>query len=330
MKPFKANTPPSIKHPNMLSYNITFPAHEFRMSSPLRYLIPFICLILCSPLMAEPLNIVTSILPQKTFVEAIGGEHVKVTTMVMPGQSPATYEPTPKQMATLARANLYYRIGVAFENTWMDTIAARYPDMVILDARDGLKLRSMTVSHQHSHDQGHDHGHSHTHTKHSAGNKDPHTWLNPKMVITMAGKLKDQLSQLDPDNAAAYAKNHALFVARLAQLDTDLRTTLEPLKFRKIMVFHPSWGYFTDAYGLTQIAIEQEGKAPGARSLNRLISQAKKQGVHVIFAQKQFTTRYAATIAKAIEGTVVTIDPLSPDYFSNLQHVADAIVEAQP
>ena len=65
--------------------------------------------------MAAPLEVFVSILPQKYFVERVGGDAVKVGVAVRPGQSPEGYDPTPQQMVAIARAKAYFRIGVAFE-----------------------------------------------------------------------------------------------------------------------------------------------------------------------------------------------------------------------
>ena len=64
--------------------------------------------------LARPLEVFVSILPQKYFVEKIGGDSVEVSVMVQPGASPATYEPKPKQMVALATSDIYFAIGVPF------------------------------------------------------------------------------------------------------------------------------------------------------------------------------------------------------------------------
>ena len=101
-----------------------------------------------------------------------------------------------------------------------------------------------------------------------------------------------------------------------------------PLRSRRFMVFHPAWGYFADTYGLTQIAIEQEGKEPGARALTALIEQARAKQVRVIFVQPQFNRKTAQRLAAAIGGRVEPIDPLAENYIDNLRRVARLIAEA--
>jgi zinc transport system substrate-binding protein len=91
------------------------------------------------------------------------------------------------------------------------------------------------------------------------------------------------------------------------------------------MVFHPSWGYFAHAYGLRQVAIEKEGKAPGPRHLEELIGFARKNKVRAIFIQPQFSRKSARIIARAIGARVLSADPLAEDWARNLQRVAKAL-----
>lgn len=275
----------------------------------------------CFSLLAEaaPLSVTVTILPQKFFVERIGGEHVQVSVLVGPGQSPETFEPLPRQMAELSGSSLFYRIGVPFEDVWMEGLRSTYPEIVILDAREGIDLRKMEShsGHHYADDPRHEH----------AG-VDPHIWLSPANVRIMSDHLRDQLIALDPRHAADYRDNHARFSNDLAQLERLLQAQLNPLKGRKFMVFHPSWGYFTDAFQLQQLPIESEGKEPGARTLMRLIEQARRESIKVIFVQQQFSTRQAKALANAINGRLVTLDPLAESWFDNMRKVAAAIREA--
>lgn len=289
-----------------------------------RGLIPFLFLFVAvsTAVAGERLNVYVSILPQKNLVERIGGEHVNVSVLVGPGQSPATYEPAPQQMAGLAGADIYYRIGVPFEKAWMDRIRSANPGMAVLDAREGVQLRQIEPAGGHHHDYDH---HKH---EHEEGEADPHIWLSPPLVKTLCTRLRDRLLELDPDNREDYERNYARFIQELEELDRDIRSRLQGLKRRNFMVFHPSWGYFADTYKLRQIPIESAGKEPGARTLVRLIEEAREQGIKVIFVQQQFSRKQAVALADAIGGKVVSIDPLAQDYPFNLSRVAEAIAEA--
>lgn len=252
---------------------------------------------------ADKTLIFTSILPQEYFVERIGGNRVEVQTLVTPGSSPATYEPTPRQMAALSDAKLFFRIGVPFEKVLVPKIAET-EGLKIVDTHQGITLRNYK------------------------GKNDPHIWLNPRLVKTQARTIADALIKVDPAGKATFENNLSTFLKDLDALDSKLIKALAPVKGKILMVFHPAWGYFTDAYGLDQEPIEIEGKDPSGQQLARIIEIAKDKGVRVIFVQPQFSTKSAKRVAEAIGGVVVPINPLEKNYLTNLEKVAVAVREA--
>jgi zinc transport system substrate-binding protein len=90
----------------------------------------------------------------------------------------------------------------------------------------------------------------------------------------------------------------------------------------EFFVFHPSWGYFADAYGLKQIPFEIEGKEPGPGEMARLSRYAREKGIKVVFVQPQFSTKSAEAIAREIGGRLIIADPLREDWMKNLREVA--------
>jgi zinc transport system substrate-binding protein len=120
-----------------------------------------------------------------------------------------------------------------------------------------------------------------------------------------------------------YEKNYNNFIKELEVLDAEIRGVFKGKgKGVEFMVFHPAWGYFAQAYGLKQIAIEIEGKEPKPAELQYLIQYAKERGIKIIFVQPQFSWQLAQAIAKSIDGQVVFVDPLAADWFKNLHQVA--------
>jgi zinc transport system substrate-binding protein len=259
---------------------------------------------------SAPLPVFVSILPQKYFVERVGGEQLVVSVMVGPGQSPASYEPTPRQMTTLSRARLYFSIGVAFEDTWMKRIQAGNPALRVVPMQRGIALLPLTGP------GGEPTG------------MDPHLWTSPQRVKLMAVTIRDALIETDPTHRVAYESNYSAFIAELDTLDRDIRAILAPAKGKPFLVFHPSWGYFANDYGLRQIPIEAEGKEPGARALVRVIDLGRREGARVIFVQTQFSRRTAETVAAAIGARVVAVDPLAENYPQNLLRVAHEFADA--
>lgn len=277
---------------------------------------------------STPIKIFVSVLPLKYFVERVGGEAVQVSVMVGPGRSPHTYEPTPRQMAELSRTQIYFRVGVPFEQVWMKRIADLNPHLRFVDLRKGIRL---LVSPAHHHEDNENLQEPDDHQEHGESaeeEKDPHIWTDPRLVKLMAEQIRETLTALDPARADEYAANYRAFVADLDQLDRFIRDRLAGVRQRKFLVFHPAWGYFAEAYGLQQIAIETEGKEPGPKALARIIALAREEKIHTIFVQLQFSRTAADTVARAIGGRVVAVDPLAEDYLANMRLAADAFVQS--
>ena len=261
----------------------------------------------------NPIPIFVSILPQQYFVERIGGNQVEVNVLVGPGQSPATYEPTPRQMAALWTAALYFRIGVPFEHRLMEKIERTFPDLNVVDTRKGIRMIGMSGGHHDSH--------------HSNG-ADPHIWLDPMRVKIQARTICEALCRLAPARTDFFQQNLAAFISDLDAIHEKITNTLASYRGRSILVFHPSYGYFCEAYGLTQVAVEVDGKSPSAKQVARWIALAKNKKIKVIFVQPQFSASSVQAVAQAVGASMVPMDPLAKDYLANLDTMATRVLQA--
>ncbi|MCG8473296.1 MAG: zinc ABC transporter substrate-binding protein [Desulfobacterales bacterium] len=268
----------------------------------------------------KKVQVFVSILPQKAFVEHIGGDRVDVSVLVSPGESPATYRPKPSRIAKLAASNIYFRVGVPFENQLLPKVKGLSRELLVVDTRKGIALRQMRGHHEHGdhHHDGEDHE-----------GADPHIWLDPMRVKRQAEIIRDALSAFDPQGRKTYEKGYLTFASELDALHDELKQALEPVKGSVLYVYHPAFGYFAEAYGLVQKAVEVEGKRPKGKTLSKFIQQAKRDKARVIFVQPQFDRHAAEKIAHAIGGSVVALDPLSEDYLKNLKKMATNIIRVQ-
>jgi zinc transport system substrate-binding protein len=203
-----------------------------------------------------------------------------------------------------------------FEQIWMERFKAAAPDTQIVDTAACVERLAMAGAHA---DEGV-----------KVGNQllDPHIWLSPSLVKQQATAIYETLAKIDCAHQAEYKANLDTFLADIDQLDKDIRARLKDVQGRKFIVFHPAWGYFARDYRLEQIPIEVEGQEPSAADMARLIEQARQDKIKVIFAQPEFSSRAAETIAGEIGGKVLLISPLDPDWLENMRKVADAFAEA--
>lgn len=257
--------------------------------------------------------VTVSILPQKYFVERIGGDRVQVNVMVGPGADPHSYEPKPQQMRALSQSAAYFSIGIDFEKAWLERFAAANDKMAIVDTIAHIQRMPVT-------DRLGGAGQP-------EGEPDPHVWLSPELVKVQSQAIYEALARIDPGHQVGYQANLDAFVADIDQLEANIRETLKGVQGRKFMVFHPAWAYFARDFGLEQISIEVGGQEPSAQELATLIAEAKQAGIQVIFAEPQFSTRAAETIAGEIGGRVLLIDDLAEDWLANMRTVAKTFAE---
>jgi zinc transport system substrate-binding protein len=270
---------------------------------------------------SDKLVVWVSIAPQRFFVERIAGERADVHVMVGTGLSPATYEPTPKQMASLEKADLYLRIGVPFEESLIAKILVLMPDLTMVDGRRGIELEPMS---RNTSLPGFRSGHGKEHDHHS-GRLDPHFWLDPLLVKIHAEAICQALCTADPGQGPHFRRNLRAFQQELDAVHALVAKRLSDFRGKDLLVFHPAYGYLARRYGLNQIVVESEGKRPSARQLAVLIDGAKKAGIRSVFVQPQFSDSTAQALAEAIGARVVALDPLAEDYLTNLGAMADRI-----
>jgi len=256
--------------------------------------------------------VAVSIVPQEWFVSRIGGERVRTLVLAGPGQNPHNYEPTPRQIRSLAEAGAWILSGAEFEISLRPKIEKTFPTLPIVDGTAGVVLRKMDPHDDDEHDDG----------------IDRHTWLGSEPAKILAAHIRDTLSALDPAGAESYTENCVNLVRDIDAEFADLRRKLAPLRGSNVFVYHPSFGYFLDEFGIAQQAVETGGKTPGPRELSRLIALAQQERPSAIFVQAQFPVSAAKTVADSVGAVTISLDPLAPDWLDNIRHMGDALLDS--
>ncbi len=269
------------------------------------------------PSATGPLPVFVSILPQAFFLERIGGPHVTVKVMVGPGQSPATFDPSPRQLTRLSRARAYFSIGVPMENALLPHLRRTFTDLEILNVGPENPPASAEVTHLHEDEAGL-----------PCAENDPHVWLSPRLAKILARNVCRELEQLDPGHAPSFRGNLARLVAELDSLHAEISRELRPVAGAKMIVFHPAFGHFAAEYGLEQVAIEQGGLAPSPGHLASVLQLARENEIRAVFVQPQSSASAARALAASAGATVIELDPLAEDYLANLRHMARTIGQA--
>jgi zinc transport system substrate-binding protein len=252
----------------------------------------------------KPIVAVT-IVPEKTFVEAVCGDLVEVIALVPPGNSPENYEPTPQEMEKFSRSDIYFTIGVATEEA---NIMPNAGDVKVVSLQEAAKA-------------------VYPERLFPSGERDPHIWLSPKRVEVMVKTIAAEMSALDPENQAIYQKNAEAYIAQLQDLDQEITAVLAPVQNKKIVVYHPAFGYLADDYGLEMVALEEEGKEATAQQLQKIIDLAKAENIKVIFYQEEIDSSQSQAFADELGGKTIQLAPLAANYIENFQNMAKTMAE---
>lgn len=264
-------------------------------------------------IMAKPV-LVVSIQPQKYLLEKIVGDHYQVICLMEQGANPESFEPSMANLMKLEKCQAYFCMGnLGFETAVLERIKSSNPKLIIIDNSSEIELLRGTHSGVHSH-------------KHCCGNEvDPHVWTSVRNAENIVQSMYKSLIELDPDNNVEYTRNYNAILAELYRLDDEFTAQLAPFKGTAFAVWHPSLSYFAHDYGLTQIAMENEGKEVSASALKQEIDLAREKNVKVLFYQKEFDSRQVQTIGSQLDVDMVEISPMSYDWTAEMKKIANAI-----
>lgn len=252
----------------------------------------------------DRVKVAVSIVPEASFVKAVGGDNVEIVTLVPPGYSPENYAPNPRLMEKLSSANLYFTIGVPSEKaSILPKTASLNKELRIIDLAGQVEKVYPAL-------------------EIAPGEKDPHIWLSPQRVKEMVKIIARELAAIDPPHQSVYEKNARDYIAQLDKLDEEIKNSLKDIPNRTFIVYHPAFAYFADDYNLKMVALEEEGKEASPIDLQRVIDLAKKEKIKVVFYQAELDSKQAQTLAAEIGGRTEMIAPLAPDYIENLQKTA--------
>jgi zinc transport system substrate-binding protein len=249
----------------------------------------------------DKIEISVTILPIADIVKKIGGDKANVSVMIPAGASPTSFEPSIQQIKKLAESEVYVKVGgpFLFEKVWLEKIRSVNVKLIYIDCSQGIEIID----------------------------NNPHIWLGPKEIIKITENIYNGLSVYSPANKDYFENNKQHFLIKLDSINSRIKSDFEKIQYKKVMVYHPAWYYFTSQYNLEEIGIEVEGKEPKAGDLKQLISLAKKNNIKAVFVEPQFNSSSAEAIASEIGAKVITINPLPEDLLNNLIDVSEKIMK---
>ena len=223
------------------------------------------------------LQVVATTTQVADFARVVGGDRVRVTSLIKPNVDAHDYEPSPADLDAVARADVVLRNGVGLEDWLDDTIESSGFSGPVVDTSQGVALR-----------QG-------------EGGPDPHIWQNPRNAQRMAANVERALAQAAPDAATRFRANLAAYDRELRDLDAEVARQIDSLANKKLVTNHDAFGYYVDRYGLELVgsvipSFDTSAELSG-RDVRDLVARIRATKVKAVFTEQSLPPKTAETIA---------------------------------
>ena len=265
-------------------------------------------------IIAEPvttkLQVVTSLFPQYDFVREIGKDRVEVSLLLPPGVESHSYDPTPRDVVNIQKADVFIYTGEYME-PWAHRVIdiTKGEEVLIVESGKGIELMDED-DHLHHEEDNHNHHDHHDEEEvdegeeedHHHGGKDPHIWVDPLNAQIMVDNILEGLVTADPENESFYKENAEEYKERLNQLHNKFTETFQKTEYNTIMYGgHFALGYFTKRYNLDHIS-PYSGFAPDAeptpQRISDLIKTINSTGIKVIYYEELIDPKVARVISE--------------------------------
>jgi manganese/iron transport system substrate-binding protein len=270
---------------------------------------------------AAGVPVVTTTTILADLVHQVGGDRVRVESLVPKGGEVHTFDPTPSDIRRVTDARLVVRNGLGLDDWLGDLVGdtgTQAPVIALGDDLPGVTLLA-----------GEEPG--------EAAN--PHLWMNVAYASSYAERIEEALETIDPEGTDAYRANLAAYQERLATLDEYAKSQLGGIREanRTVVSFHDAFPYFAAAYGLTidGTVVDAPGQDPSAGQVAELVARIRQGGVKAIFAEAQFNPDIVDTIAAETGAAVVSDlytdsvgDPPQDTYEGLMRWNVDRVVDA--
>jgi manganese/zinc/iron transport system substrate-binding protein len=217
-------------------------------------------------------------------VRQVGGDRVKVTTLMIEGVDPHLFKPTRDDVARILKADLVFYSGLHLEGRMEETFEklsskGKSITPVTSEIPEALLLKEGAVV-------------------------DPHVWMNPALWASCTKTVSDSLAKKDPEGAAIYAANATRYATQLQSLETTLRSLIAtiPDDQRVLITAHDAFQYFAKATGLTVMSIQglSSSSEAGVADINRLVDAIVTHRIPAVFIESTLSEK---NIRAVMEGT---------------------------
>lgn len=275
---------------------------------------------------AAELKVVASFSIIADFAKNVGADRVEITALVGPDGDAHVYQPRPSDAAALEGADVVLVNGLEFEGFMSRLIETSGTKASVVEVSKGIEpLKNAEDEHEHHHEgeeaaeAGHD---EHDHEgHHHHGEFDPHAWQSIGNAKIYVKNIADAFCTADNAGCATYTANSEAYVAKLGELETEVKAAIDaiPAQKRTVITSHDAFGYFSRDYGLKFIApegISTEVEASAA-DVAKLVDQVRQDKASAIFLENitnpRLIEQIAAETGLTVGGTLYSDALSGPD-----------------
>lgn len=257
----------------------------------------------------QRINVVSTIKPIQSIVVAIVGDLADASQLIPDNASPHFYSFKPSDLRAIKKADIIFRIDEGMEATVNPALALRKKNVPLISLADDadVKLLPFAENHEDEEESHDDHGH---------GNIDFHIWTSPENAIAMAKVITEEIIKINPENAKIYQTNLEEFTQAIQTASTEIKEQLALVKNKPYVVFHNSWQYFSDYYGLREAIVlsSQHGISAGVKTMRETRKKIVSEGVVCVFSDPGIRTGQVNALIKKLNIKTVEIDVLQSKF----------------
>lgn len=241
-----------------------------------------------APPREEQPRFVTTIPPFGMILAPVVEGRGTVETLLEPGASPHTYDPTPSDVRAVSNGTAFV-YGAEHLDGWAADLSASHR-LALVDL--------LPMSARRSFDED--------------DTVDPHFWTDPQAVMSLLPVLADTLCAIDAHGCSTYRANADSFATALAALDTRLQSMMQPVRGTPVLLAQPFFRYFLHRYGprLAGVVEPRPGAEPTPRQLQAMVQTAMSSGARAVLTQQHLSARAAQAVAESAVLPLVALDPL--------------------
>ncbi len=265
------------------------------------------------PERSERVRVTVSIFPLYDLARRIAGPDADVTLLIQPGRNEHSFDPTPRDIETVAKAKVGIMIGLGLD-TWMEKLMTdAAPNASILKVGDHVPTLTVESDPIGAQEHRREHGGANDEHDHEVkGAKDPHVWLDPQRARAIVRAIAHELGRVDAAHAAGYRERAAELDASLVELDKEAEARLGALEQRSFVTFHGSFSYFAERYRLNILAVIEPfpGSQPTGEYVSKVLAVIKEKKVPALFSEPQLDPRPARILAEEAKIPLGVLDPV--------------------